>query len=72
MLETAEIGNQVPKEEYEVQVPQLRVDLVNVQYDLRNADFPTLVLIAGDDRQGCNDIVNVLHEWMDARYQEPG
>ncbi len=68
MLETAEIGNQVPKEEYEAQVPQLRVDLVNVQYDLRTADFSTLVLIAGDDRQGCNDIVNVLHEWMDARY----
>jgi polyphosphate:AMP phosphotransferase len=68
MLETAEIGNQVPKEEYEAQVPQLRVDLINAQYDLRNADFPTLVLIAGDDHQACNDIVNVLHEWMDARY----
>jgi len=68
MFETAEVGSQIPKEEYEAQVPQLRVDLINAQYDLRNADFPTLVLIAGDDRQGCNDIVNVLHGWMDARY----
>ena len=68
MFETAEVGSQIPKEEYEAQVPQSRVDLINAQYDLRNADFPTLVLIAGDDRQGCNDIVNLLHEWMDARY----
>jgi len=68
MFETAEVGSQVSKEEYEAQVPLLRVDLINTQYDLRNADFPILVLIVGDDHQGCNEVLNLLHEWMDARY----
>src|SRR5262245_7590703 len=68
MFEIAEVGSQVSKEEYEAQVPHLRVDLINVQYDLRNADFPTLLLIVGDDHHGCNEILNLLHEWMDARY----
>src|SRR3954453_1462596 len=68
MFEIAEVGSQVSKEEYEAQVPHLRVNLINAQYDLRNADFPILVLIVGDDQQGCNEVLNLLHEWMDARY----
>ena len=27
-----------------------------------------LLLVAGDDRVGCNEVLNLLHEWMDARY----
>ncbi|MBI3799005.1 MAG: polyphosphate:AMP phosphotransferase [Deltaproteobacteria bacterium] len=68
MFEIAEVGSQVSQEEYEAQVPHLRVDLINAQYDLRSADFPILVLIVGDDHQGCNAVLNLLHEWMDARY----
>ncbi len=68
MFEIAEVGSQVSKEEYEAQVPHLRVNLINAQYDLRNANFPSLVLIVGDDQHGCNEVLNLLHEWMDARY----
>lgn len=68
MFEAAEVGSLVSKEEYEAQVPHLRVDLVNAQYDLRTADFPVLVVIVGDDHKSCNEILNLLHEWMDARY----
>jgi AMP-polyphosphate phosphotransferase len=68
MLEAAEVGNRLSKEEYKKVVPQLRVDLVNAQYDLREADFPVVVIIAGDDRVAGNEVVNRLNEWLDTRY----
>jgi polyphosphate:AMP phosphotransferase len=68
MFEAAELGNSVTKEAFEAREPALRVDLVNAQYDLRKADFPVVVLLTGDDRAGVNEMLNVLHEWMDARY----
>lgn len=68
MLEAAELGQSVSREEYEERLPSLRVDLLNAQFDLREAEFPVLLLVAGDDRIGCNDVVNTLHEWIDARY----
>lgn len=68
MLEAAELGRSVSRETYEARLPQLRVDLLNAQFDLRKANFPVVLLVAGDDRIGCNGVVNVLHEWMDARY----
>ena len=49
-------------------MPQLRVDLVNAQYDLRNADFSVVIWIAGDDHVAANAMVNRLNEWMDARF----
>ncbi len=68
MLAAAEVGNRLSKDEYRAVVPDLRVGLVNAQYDLRNADFPLIVVVAGDDRIGANAVVNRLNEWMDARY----
>lgn len=61
-------GNKPSKEEYAAAVPRMRVDLVNAQYDLQSADFAVLVNLVGDDRQGCEEIVDLLHEWMDGRY----
>ncbi len=68
MLEASEVGNRMGKAEYRAAVPQLRVDLVNAQYDLRSADFGVLVFVAGDDRVAGNDVVNRVNEWMDTRY----
>ncbi len=68
MLEAAEIGSTIDKKEFEEALPELRVRFVNAQYDLRQADFPVLLAIVGDDRQGAGDLVNRLNEWMDARY----
>ena len=67
MFESAEIGAKVPKPDYEAALPQLRADLINAQFDLKKADFPVLMMVAGDDRVGCNEVLNSLHEWMDAR-----
>jgi len=68
MFEAAEIGARVDREDYEAALPGLRTQLINTQFDLARADFPVLLLLIGDDRVGCNEVLNVLHEWMDARY----
>src|SRR5262245_59872882 len=68
MLEAAEVGNEVSKKQYEARITQLRVDLLNAQFDLREASFSVVIVVVGDDQLGCNEVVNLLNEWMDARY----
>ena len=68
MLEASEVGNKLSKEEFKAIEPQLRVDLVNAQYDLKSADFGVLIFVAGDDRIAGNEVVNRINEWMDARF----
>ncbi len=68
MLEVSEVGNKVDKAEYKAAIPEMRVGLINAQYDLRDADFPVLIWIAGDDRLAANALVNRLNEWMDSRF----
>ncbi len=70
MFETAELGRSTSKEEYRQQEPVLRTGVLTVQYELRDADFPVILVIAGIDRLGCAHLMNLLHEWMDARYLE--
>jgi polyphosphate:AMP phosphotransferase len=68
LFESAELGRTVAKTEYEAVVPELRVSLVNAQYDLRRSDFAVLVLVAGDDRMGMRDLLAEMGDWVDARY----
>jgi polyphosphate:AMP phosphotransferase len=49
VLEVSEVGNKVSKSDYKAAVPELRLGLINAQYDLRKADFPVIIWIAGDD-----------------------
>jgi len=68
MLRVAEVGNKIGKDEYRKAVPELRLNLVSAQYDLRDAKFPVIIWVAGDDRVAANDMVNRLNEWLDARF----
>jgi polyphosphate:AMP phosphotransferase len=70
VLEVCEVGNSVSKEDYQAAVPDLRVGLINAQYDLRSADFPVIIWISGDDRLAANELVNRLNEWLDSRFVE--
>lgn len=70
MLEVSEVGNKIGKTEFEEAIGDLRVGLINAQYDLRDADFPVVIWIAGDDRLAANALVNQLNEWMDSRYAD--
>jgi len=68
MLTAAAAGNRVSGDDFKAALPDLRLNLLNAQFDLAEAGFPVVVIIAGDDRVGANLLVNRLNEWLDARY----
>jgi polyphosphate kinase 2 (PPK2 family) len=69
MFSTAELGQKIPKSEYNQREPLLRQALLEVQADLRaSSRFPVIVLFAGVDGGGKGDTVNLLNEWMDPRW----
>lgn len=68
MFETAELGIKLGREEYEQRVRSVRARLLELEFQLRSADFATLVLLSGLDGAGRGEFLNVLHEWMDTRY----
>ena len=52
MFETAELGQKVSKKDFEAQVPDLRSELLRLQYELRDADFPVIVaLVPANDKK---------------------
>ena len=67
MFAAVEVGAKVKKEEFERLLPGIRVDLLNLQFDLLKLDIPVIVVIAGPDRRGCAELFQNLHEWLDAR-----
>ena len=68
MFETAELGRKVSKSAFNEQVTELRTELLEVQQELRKADFPAIVLFGGVDAAGKNETINLLNEWMDPRW----
>ncbi len=68
MLETAEIGRKLEKDAYEVLVPDLRTALLKAQTAVEAARFPVIVLLNGMNAAGKGEMLNVLYEWLDARY----
>jgi polyphosphate:AMP phosphotransferase len=71
MFESAELGHKLDKKEYDKIVPELRADLLDVQYDVLEAKrFPVIILISGIEGAGKGETVNLLNEWMDPRHIE--
>ncbi len=70
MFEAAELGLKVSDKDYLKRVKKLRGQLLDLQYQLMKADFSVILVIAGDDRSGRHETINVLHEWMDPRFLE--
>lgn len=69
MFESAELGQKVSKEKYKKLVPKLRADLLDAQIELfKHGKFPVVLLISGQDGAGKGETINVLYEWMDARF----
>ncbi len=68
MFESAEIDHAVDKETYEREVPRLRQELLEAQYDLLESRRAALVIVvAGVDGAGKGDTVNLLQKWLDPR-----
>ncbi len=69
MFESAELGHKIDKVAYDKEVPKLREDLLNAQFDLaQKAKFPVIILIGGVDGAGKGETVNLLNAWMDPRH----
>src|SRR5471032_1253306 len=69
MFESAELGHKVDKATYDNEVPKLREDLLNAQFDLaQKARSPVIILVNGVDGAGKGETVNLLNEWMDPRH----
>jgi polyphosphate:AMP phosphotransferase len=69
MFESAELGHKIDKATFDKQVPKLRADLLDAQYDLGALkQFPVIVLINGVDGAGKGETVNLLNAWMDPRH----
>src|SRR5262249_53448082 len=69
MFESAELGHAIDDADYLKEVPGLRADLLDAQYELlEKKAFPLLLLINGVDGAGKGETVNLLNEWMDPRH----
>lgn len=69
MFESAELGHKIDKATYDAEVPQLRENLLNAQFDLaEKAKFQVIILIGGVDGAGKGETVNLLNAWMDPRH----
>ena len=69
MFESAELGHKIDKVAYDKEVPKLREDLLNAQFDLaQKAKFPVIILVGGVDGAGKGETVNLLNAWMDPRH----
>ncbi|NCA89945.1 MAG: polyphosphate:AMP phosphotransferase [Gammaproteobacteria bacterium] len=67
MFEAIKLGRKVDKESFNAQQEALRTELLLVQRELRQTDIPVIILIAGVEGAGKGEVVNRLHEWLDAR-----
>lgn len=69
MFQTAELGQSVPKKEFKQREIVLRGQLLETQQKLRkDGRFPVLVDFSGVRGAGKGTSINVLNEWMDARW----
>ncbi len=69
MFESAELGHKIDKETFKREVPKLRAELLDVQYDvLQKREFPVVILVSGVDGSGKGETINLLYSWMDPRH----
>ncbi|HBP17375.1 MAG TPA: polyphosphate:AMP phosphotransferase [Planctomycetes bacterium] len=67
MFEAIELGRSVEKATFEVEVEQLRADLIEAQRALRGSEVPVIVIVSGVEGAGKSAVVNRFHGWLDTR-----
>ncbi|MBI1209286.1 MAG: polyphosphate:AMP phosphotransferase [Azospirillum sp.] len=68
MFRTAELGRKVAKDDFDAAASALRIEILELQQKLRQADFATVIVFAGVDGAGKNQTINLMNEWMDPRW----
>lgn len=77
LFDAVENQPKVPKKEFKAEIPELRLDLVDLQQRMRRQKLPVIMVFAGVDGAGKHEMVNTLNAWMDPRgivthaYSEP-
>ncbi|MCG6900826.1 MAG: polyphosphate:AMP phosphotransferase [Gammaproteobacteria bacterium] len=69
MFESAEIAHDIDKTTFEEQLPQLRTDILNAQFELiETKAFPTILLFSGMEGTGVVDTLTNAYTVLDARH----
>lgn len=69
MFESAELEHKIDKATFKKEVPKLRAELLDVQYDLiEKREFPVVILVSGVNGSGKGETINLLYSWMDPRH----
>jgi len=68
MLKSAELGRALSKQDYDAALGDLRTSLLKAQVAVEQAKIPVVILINGADGAGKAETLNLLNEWLDARY----
>jgi polyphosphate kinase 2 (PPK2 family) len=72
VFEILKLKHKIGKADYKAQEPQLRGDLIDVQFDLlESGEFPVVVLLGGMDIPGRSEMAKQLMSWMDPRHIRP-
>jgi polyphosphate:AMP phosphotransferase len=65
MFESVELGHQLTKEQYNAELPELRSQLLQAHLELRDRNFPVIMIVSGADGAGKGAVVHRLNEWLD-------
>jgi polyphosphate:AMP phosphotransferase len=57
----------ISRKDYSARVAKVREALIRMQVELKAAQVPTLIVIAGVDASGKGEVVNLLNGWLDPR-----
>ncbi len=67
MLAIAELGRTLTQKRYDDALPKLRASLLSAHFNLRNRNYPVIVIVSGADGAGKGEVVHRLNEWLDPR-----
>lgn len=70
MFETVELGRSLEKSGFDESALTLRQELLQLQFQLEQADFAVVIIVAGMEGAGKGALVHKLNEWMDPRLIE--
>lgn len=68
MFEAAALKSKLAREDYDQQVDDLRMRLLDAQQRLDTARVAVVLIVAGVDCAGKGDVIGMLNQWLDPRY----